>query len=288
MSDAPDALAFPRQSNIVALRLHFQWHHLLGIGFMVLLLLAGLSPRLFTHVDPLTIAPRQAFLPPSWEHVFGTDPSGRDIYARIVYGVRQSLLLGLGATLLSLGVALALAMVGGLGGRIAYRAVSWVVEVLFAFPVLVLALLITATIGSGVSALVVAIGIGSAPGYARVLLGQIVAVRGTAYVEAAKALGHTPLRITLRHILPNALAPLFVLLTLGVGQAIVWSSGLSFLGLGAAPPAAEWGTMLSMGRDFVAVAPWLTFFPGLAIVLTMLTTTSVGRSLERYLETRAS
>jgi len=288
MSDAPDALSLSRQTNIFAVRVHFQWRQLPGLGFVALLLLAALAPGLFTHVDPLMIAPRQAFLPPSWAHIFGTDPSGRDIYARIIYGVRQSLLLGLGATLLSLGTALALAMVGGLGGRIAYRAISWVLEVLFAFPVLVLALLITATIGSGVSALVIAIGVGSAPGYARVLLGQIIAVRSTGYVEAARALGHTPLKITLNHVLPNALAPLFVLLTLGVGQAIVWSSGLSFLGLGAAPPAAEWGTMLSMGRDFVAVAPWLTFFPGLAIVLTMLTTTSAGRSLERYLDMRSS
>ena len=134
--------------------------------------------------------------------------------------------------------------------------------------------------------LIVATGIGAAPGYARMVRGQVLAVRNAGYIEAARALGHPPLRIIRRQLLPNAMRPLIVTLTMGVGQAIVWASALSFLGLGAKPPAPEWGTMLSMGRDFVANAWWLTFFPGLFIVLTTLSTTVAGRYLQQRLEGR--
>ena len=157
-----------------------------------------------------------------------------------------------------------------------------------AFPSLVLALLFVASVGSGVGPLIVATGLGGAPGYARMVRGQVLAVRNAGYIEAAVALGHPTRRIILRQLLPNAMRPLIVTLTMGVGQAIVWASARSFLGLGAPPPAPEWGTMLSMGRDFVANAWWLTFFPGLFIVLTTLSTTVAGRYLQQRLEGRLS
>lgn len=258
----------------------------LALLFLAALLLAALFPQLFTHVDPLAIVPRDAFQAPSWAHWLGTDQSGRDIFARTIHGARQSLLIGVAATALSMTIAISLGLLGGLGGARVDRAVGWLLEVLFAFPSLILALLFVAVFGSGVGTLIVATGLGGAPGYARMVRGQVLAVRNAGYIEAARALGHPTSRIVLRQLLPNAMRPLVVAMTMGVGQAIVWASALSFLGLGARPPAPEWGTMLSMGRDFIASAWWLTFFPGLFIVLTTLATTVTGRFIQQRLEGR--
>ncbi|WP_416424456.1 ABC transporter permease [Pseudomonas sp. App30] len=269
-------------------RLTVRWGTLLAGLFIAWLLAAALVPGLFSHADPLAIVPRDAFHAPGWAHWFGTDQSGRDIYARIVHGARQSLFIGVAATALAMSIAISLGLLGGLLGGWTDRAIGWLLEVLFAFPSLVLALLFVAVFGSGIGPLIIATGIGGAPGYARMVRGQVLSVRNAGYIEAARALGHRPARIILRQLLPNALRPLVVTMTMGVGQAIVWASALSFLGLGAKPPAPEWGTMLSMGRDFVVNAPWLTIVPGLFIVLTTLSTTVLGRYLQQRLEGRLS
>ncbi|AXO88554.1 ABC transporter permease [Pseudomonas sp. K1(2024)] len=261
---------------------------LLAVIFLLLVIVAAIAPQWFAHSDPLAIVPRDAFHPPGWAHWFGTDQSGRDIFSRVIYGTRQSLFIGLAATAIAMSIAIVLGLLSGLGGARIDRAVGWLLEVLFAFPSLILALLFVAVFGSGIGPLIVATGLGGAPGYARMVRGQVLAVRNAGYIESARALGHPPLRIIARQLLPNAMRPLIVTLTMGVGQAIVWASALSFLGLGARPPAPEWGTMLSMGRDFIANAWWLTFFPGLFIVLTTLSTTVVGRYLQQRLEGRLS
>lgn len=258
----------------------------LAIGFIALVVLAAIAPQLFAHSDPLAIVPRDAFHPPSWQHWFGTDQSGRDIYSRVIHGARLSLFVGLAATALAMSIAIVLGLLGGLGSSGTDRSVGWLLEILFAFPSLILALLFVAIFGSGIGPLIIATGLGAAPGYARMVRGQVLAVRNAGYIEAARALGHSSARIIWRQLLPNAMRPLIVTLTMGVGQAIVWASALSFLGLGARPPAPEWGTMLSMGRDFIANAWWLTFFPGLFIVLTTLSTTVAGRYLQQRLEGR--
>ncbi|MEN1832739.1 ABC transporter permease [Pseudomonas lijiangensis] len=258
----------------------------LALLFLAALLLAALAPQLFTSIDPLAIVPREAFQAPGWAHWLGTDQSGRDIFARIVYGTRESLFIGVAATALAMAIAISLGLLGGLGSARIDRWVGWLLEVLFAFPSLVLALLFVTVFGSGIGPLIVATGLGAAPGYARMVRGQVLAVRNAGYIEAARALGHPVSRIVLRQLLPNAMRPLVVTLTMGVGQAIVWASALSFLGMGAQPPAPEWGTMLSMGRDFIANAWWLTFFPGLFIVLTTLSTTVTGRYIQQRLEGR--
>ncbi|GFM80142.1 ABC transporter permease [Pseudomonas cichorii] len=258
----------------------------LALLFLAALILAALAPQLFTRIDPLAIVPREAFQAPGWAHWLGTDQSGRDIFARIVYGTRESLFIGVAATALAMSIAITLGLLGGLGGARVDRWVGWLLEVLFAFPSLVLALLFVTVFGSGIGPLIVATGLGAAPGYARMVRGQVLAVRNAGYIEAARALGHPVSRIVLRQLLPNAMRPLVVTLTMGVGQAIVWASALSFLGMGAQPPAPEWGTMLSMGRDFIANAWWLTFFPGLFIVLTTLSTTVTGRYIQQRLEGR--
>ncbi|MDF2643019.1 MAG: peptide transporter permease, partial [Pseudomonas sp.] len=162
----------------------------LAIGFLALIVIAAIAPQLFAHSDPLAIVPREAFQPPSWAHWFGTDQSGRDIYSRVIHGARLSLFVGLAATALAMSIAIALGLLGGLGGVRVDRGVGWALEILFAFPSLILALLFVAIFGSGIGTLIVATGLGGAPGYARMVRGQVLAVRNAGYIEAARALGH--------------------------------------------------------------------------------------------------
>jgi len=246
-------------------------------------LVAAVTPELLQTHDPLAIELMSPLKAPSLAHWFGTDQAGRDLYSRIVWGAQESLSIGLGATALSTAIALVLGVTAGLAGGVIDNVLSRLFDILFALPTLLLALLFVAVFGPSVTTLVIAVGIGTAPGYARMIRGQILSVKSTGYVEAAKALGHPPGRILLRHILPNALGPLASLFTLGVGQAMIWASGLAFLGLGVAPPASEWGALLNAGRNYVIYAWWLEVMPGLAIVLFALALTVVGRYVQERL-----
>jgi peptide/nickel transport system permease protein len=252
----------------------------LGGAFAVFLVVACVAPALLAPQDPTAVAPLDAFSPPSTAHVFGTDESGRDVFTRVVHGAGSSLLIGLAATAIGLVTALVLALVSVFGGRIGDAVVGRTVEVLFAFPALLSALLVILVLGPGPVAATVAVGLSTAPGYARIIRTSLLTVRSSGYVESARLLGHRPARILLRTILPNALAPLLALATLGVGQAVVWASSLSFLGLGAQPPAPEWGAMLASARVYLTTAWWLTVFPGLMIVATTLSATAIGRALD--------
>lgn len=252
---------------------------IIALAVLALILTAALAPQLITTAAPNAVSPAEAFHSPSSTHLFGTDESGRDVYTRVVFGAGNSLLIGIAATVVGLGLALILGLLGGLGNRLGDFVSTRIVEVMFALPGLLLALVFIAIAGPGVVTSTVAVGLSTAPGYARIIRSQLRSVRNASYVEAATVLGHSPLRITVQHILPGALTPVFVLATLGVGQAIVWASSLGFLGLGVAPPAAEWGAMLSSGRTYIDVAWWLTVFPGLAIVATAASFTVLGRAL---------
>ena len=255
-----------------------QW---VALGMVLVLLVAAVLPWLLAPGDPLAISPASAFLPPQWGHPFGTDESGRDIYTRVVHGAGTSLVIGVAATAIGVGLALVLGVAAALGGRVVDFGVSRLLEVLFAFPGLLLALLVITVYGPGIVTSTVAVGLATAPGYARIIRAQARAVAASPYVEAAVVLGRSRGRILGRHILPNAVAPVFVLVTLGVGQAIVWAAALSYLGLGAEPPAAEWGAMLFAGKNYLATAWWMTFFPGLAIVLAAAALTVLGRTLQK-------
>jgi peptide/nickel transport system permease protein len=182
------------------------------------------------------------------------------------------------------GIAVTLGFVSGLAGGVVDGAINRAVEVLFAFPVLLLALLFVAVFGPSATTEIIAVGLGTAPGYTRMIRGQVLAVKDSAYVESARALGHSYPRILRRHIFPNAMRPLVVIVTLGVGQSIVWASGLAFLGLGVPPPSPEWGALLDAGRDFVTQAPWLEIMPGVAIVVFALSLTTIGRYIQQQLE----
>jgi len=254
--------------------------------FLLLVLAWAVVPSAFTSESPFDTDVEAAIQAPSLQHWFGTDASGRDIYTRVVFGARSSLLIGTGATALALVAAIAFGFAAGLGGRLTDGAISRFLEVVLALPGLLLALIFIAMLGPGVATEIVAVALGSAAGYAWMVRGQVIAVRNSAYVHAATALGHSRSRIIVRHVFPNAMRPLVVLATMGVGQSIVWASSLSFLGLGVAPPAPEWGAMLDAGRDFVSTAWWLELFPGLAIVGCTLAVTVLGRHLQRRIEGR--
>ena len=245
------------------------------------LVVAAVAPQLLTATDPLAIAPTSAFAPPQAGHWFGTDESGRDIFTRVVYGARSSLVIGLCATAIGLVLAVILGGLAGLGPRLVDFAVSRMLEVLFAFPGLLLALVFITVFGPGIVTSTVAVGLATAPGYARIIRSQVLSVRAAGYIEASTVLGRSGMQIVRRNILPNVTAGVFALATLGVGQAVVWASALSFLGLGAVPPAAEWGAMLSAGRTYISVAWWLTFFPGAFVVLSAAAATVLGRGMQR-------
>lgn len=252
--------------------------------FLALIAIAAIAPALLTSGKPTAVDLGATLQPPSLDHVFGTDQAGRDLFTRVVYGTRESLLIGLGATGLSMTIALTLGFTAGLSGRAVDGVVNRGLEVLFAFPVLLLALLFVTIFGASATTQIVAVGIGTAPGYARMVRGQVLTVRGSGYVEAAGALGHTYPRVIRRHIFPNAMRPLVVVVTLGLGQSIVWASGLAFLGLGVAPPSPEWGALLDAGKNYVTEAWWLEVMPGLVIVSFALAVTTLGRALQQRLE----
>ena len=254
---------------------------IIAVLLVLLLLTAAIAPRLLAPGDPLAIDPLAAFQAPPWAHWFGTDESGRDIFTRVIDGARDSLVIGITATAIGLGLGVLLGTIAGTLGAAVDFTVNRFLEVLFAFPGLLLALLFILVFGPGPASAVVAVGLSTAPGYARIIRAQLLRVRSSAFVEAATVQGLSRRRILTRHILPNTLSPLLVLGTLGVGQAIVWAAALSYLGLGAQPPAAEWGAMLSAGRTYITSAWWMSFYPGLFIVLTAVCATYIGRAIER-------
>ncbi|QWT25148.1 ABC transporter permease [Subtercola sp. PAMC28395] len=257
---------------------------LLSAAAAILFAVALFWPSVLATHDPYALNLTHALHAPSFEFLFGTDESGRDLYSRVIYGTGLSLSIGLGATAVSITLAVILGSIAALAGRFAAGTVNRMIEILFAFPTLLLALLIVAILGPSVMSQILAVGIGTAPGYARIIRGQILSAKGSGYVEAATALGHSRGLILRQHILPNALRPLVAIITLSVGQSIVWASGLSFLGLGVAPPSPEWGALLDAGKTYITQAWWLTVIPGLVIVAVALSATTLGKYLQNAIE----
>jgi len=252
--------------------------------FIGLVVIAALAPSVLAPRSPTQTNLDEALLSPSWAHWFGTDEAGRDLYTRVVHGARDSLVIGIGAAVVAIGLALVLGAIAALGKGWVAAIVNRLIEILFAFPMLLMALLLVAITGPSAWAAVVAVGVGSAPGYARIVRGQVLAAKDAGYVEAAVELGHPRRRVLLRHIAPNAVRPLVVVFALAIGQLIVWASSLSFLGLGVAPPSSEWGALLDAGRPYVTQASWLIVIPGLVIVVLALATTTLGKHLRNRLE----
>ena len=257
---------------------------LLAGVFVALLLLAAAFPAALAPYDPLDASARLAFQPPSSAHWLGTDENGRDVLSRLIHGVRSSLFMGLAATALGLAWGALLGLLSGLGPRWLDAALMRAIDVLLAFPDLLLALVIITFFGQGTANLILAVGIAGVPRYARLVRAQTLNVRNAGYVEAAVTLGQSQLAVVLRHILPNAFKPVLILATIGIGGTITAGAALSFLGFGAPPPAPEWGGMMAIGRSFLANAPWLVAWPALVITLTVVSISAIGRELLRRSE----
>ena len=248
------------------------------IGTIILLVLvtAALCAPLLTGVDPNAIDPSITLLPPSAAHPMGTDHIGRDVFARFLFGGRLSLWVGLVAISIGATFGISIGLLAGFYGGWIDSASSWLTDVLLSFPDILLALAIIAVLGPGIVNAMLAIGIAFIPSFMRLTRGNVLAIRELGYVEAARAIGTSDFKIMFSHILPNALRTLLVLLTLGIGSAILAGAALSFLGLGAQPPTPEWGAMLNAGQKFIRQAWWLTVFPGVGIFLTVLAINMIG------------
>jgi peptide/nickel transport system permease protein len=252
-----------------------------AIAFSTLGLIGSMAlfPALFTGLDPLATDVSAILRAPSWEHIFGTDQVGRDVYTRVVYGAGYSLGVGFGATVIALGVGLMIGTVAGLVPRALDGVLMRGVEIVMAFPEFLVALFVIAVLGPGPANVIIAVSVAAVPAYIRVARAETLVVRRAGFVEAATGLGVHPVWITLRHIVPNTLAPLSVIATIGIGTAIVAAAGLSFLGLGPQDPTPEWGLILAGGRNLLAVAWWIAVFPGLFITATVISATVLGRRL---------
>ena len=257
---------------------------MIGLTIVVALALCAIfadaiAPYTYSKQDLMN-----TFSPPSKEHLFGTDEFGRDVFSRVVYGARISLIVGF----ISVGIAL---ICGGFLGAIAAyyggtleNVIMRCMDVMLSIPQILLAIAIAASLGPGLFNLMIAVGLSSTPGYARIVRGSVLSIKGQEFIEAAKALGSKDLRIILKHILPNCMAPVIVQATLGVGSAILNAAGLSFIGLGIKPPIPEWGAMLAGGRGYIRDYPFVAVFPGLAIMISILALNFLGDGLRDALD----
>jgi len=256
-----------------------------GTIVIILLLTAIFGPVLAPY-DPNAIDMANRFAPPSLSHLFGTDAFGRDILSRIMVGARISLQVGIIAVGLSATVGSLLGLVAGYTGRITDEIIMRAMDILFAFPAILLAIAIMAALGRGVGNAMIAIGVVYVPIFARLARGAVLSLREEEFVEAARAIGSSNGRIMFRHILPNTLSPLIVETTLSLSFAILAEAALSFFGLGTQPPDPSWGRMLSEGRAYFQQSAWLGIFPGLAIMLTVLGFNLLGDGLRDALDPR--
>ncbi|CDP50905.1 Dipeptide transport system permease protein DppC [Devosia sp. DBB001] len=259
----------------------------LGGGLVVIIILAAIFAPLITSSDPYAQDLLYSLMPPSADHPFGTDAYGRDILARVVYGARISLMevvLGVG---IAVAVGVPLGLISGTFGKRTDQTIMWVMDIIFAFPGVILAILIVSILGSSLINMLIAIAVFSLPVYARLSRNVALSIKRMEYVEAASALGASVWRIMFDHILRNSLGPIIVQATLTAGTIILTAASLSFLGLGAQPPLPEWGAMMSDGREFIQLAPWVSLFPGIAITITVLGFNILGDGLRDLLDPRA-
>jgi len=257
---------------------------LVGATVVALLVLAAIFAPVVARQDPLAQNLALGAAPPSAQHWFGTDKLGRDLFARIVYGARISIRIGFVAVGIAITAGTAAGAAAGYLGGAVDAALMALMDLMLAFPSIILAIGITTVLGPSVNNLMIAIGIVYVPQYARLARSSVLQVKEMEFVEAARAVGARGPRLIARHIVPNILAPLIVQATLGVATAELESAGLSYLGLGARPPAPEWGAMLNDARDYWLNAPWALIFPGVAITLTVLAFNLFGDGLRDALD----
>lgn len=262
-----------------------------GLLFLGLFLVGGISlcsifAPLLTPYDPFALNVDMLLQPPSWQHPFGTDALGRDVFARILYGGRVSLWVGFVAVGISTAIGLVLGLVSGYFSGIVDEIIMRGVDVMLCFPSFFLILAVIAFLEPGLFNIMIVIGLTSWMGVARLVRAETLSLRKRDFVLASRLAGAGPVRIILTHILPNAITPVLVSATLGVAGAILVESSLSFLGLGVQPPDPSWGNILMEGKEVLEIAPWLSIFPGLTILFTVLGYNLLGESLRDILDPR--
>lgn len=285
---AAPALSFgtrSRQKRLMTLAKNHQIGAAAFVGVIVVCLVALTAPIIAPY-DPFEQDYDALLKSPSFEHPFGTDLVGRDIFTRVLYGTRVSVLVGLVAVGISIVIGVPLGLLSGFVGGAVDNVIMRFMDALIAFPRLILALAIVAVLSPGIVNVMIAVGIGSMPVYARLMRSQALAIRENQYIEAAHSLGISNLRIMYRHVLPNAISPIIVQATLGLGYAVLAEASLSFLGVGVQPPTATWGSILNQGAPLLERAWWVAFFPGLAIFLFVLCLNLAGDAVRDILDPR--
>ena len=260
----------------------------LGLIILIILVLLAVFADVIANYDNVVIKQNLAhrLQGPSAAHWLGTDEFGRDIFARLVHGTRVSLQVGIVAVGISIVIGGILGAVAGYYGGKLDNTIMRIMDIFLAVPSILLAIAIVSALGPSIINLMLAISISSVPSYARIVRASVLSIRDQEFIEAAKAIGASNTRIIFRHIITNSLAPVIVQATLGVASAILSTAGLSFIGLGIQPPAPEWGSMLSGGRQYLRYAWWVTTFPGVAIMITILSLNLLGDGLRDALDPR--
>lgn len=267
---------------------------LFGMITILLMLALGIAAPVLTVHDPTQIDIVKRLNPPGWQdenglvHLLGTDTLGRDVWARLVYGARISLLVGLSAVFIAGSLGVLLGLLAGFFGGTVDDVIMRLADIQLAFPFILLAISIIAVLGPGLLKVIAVLGISGWVQYGRIVRGQVISLREQEFVQSGRAIGASNWRIILRHILPNTWAAVIVIASFSVASTILAESSLSFLGLGVPPEVPTWGGMLAEGREYLELAPWLATFPGLAIALTVFGINVVGDWLRDYLDPRLS
>jgi peptide/nickel transport system permease protein len=283
------ALDAPRELTPGQRALRRLWRRrgaMVGLAFIAFFVAMALAAPWISPHDPLATSWSAVRKAPTAGHLFGTDEIGRDVLSRVIWGARASLLAGVISVTISLLVGVPIGLIAGYVGGWTDMLISRVTDAMLACPFLILAIALAAFLGPSLANAMVAIGIAATPIFIRLTRAQVLAVKVEDYVEAARAVGNPPLRIALRHIFPNIVAPLIVQATLAIAAAIIAEASLSFLGLGQQPPAPSWGSMLNTAKNYVENAPWMAIWPGLSIFLLVLSFNLLGDGLRDALDPR--
>lgn len=258
---------------------------IVGMVFLIVLVLATIaSTFIYDYKTDIVGLSTEIFQSPSAEHWFGTDQTGRDIFARVLYGARYSLAISVGSVAIGLVIGMILGALAGFYGGVIDQIVMRSNDILYSIPNIMIAVVIVSLLGTSTVNLLLALSISSATGFTRITRAQVMTIRGEEYIESAYAMGLPTWKIILKHIIPNCLSPIIVQITLRIGSTIISASSLSFLGVGVPSPTPEWGAMLSDGRSYIRSSGWMCLFPGLAIMFTVLALNLLGDGLRDALD----
>ena len=284
--ELPIAQAPPRVNELKRFVRVFLGRGVVVFGMVVILLfiLIAIFAPLLAPYDPYENDVGNALAPPSQAHLLGTDALGRDILSRVLYGSRTSLIIGLSVVAISTIVGIVLGITAGYLGGWVQTVIMRLIDAYMAFPMIILALVVASVLGGGVKNVIIALSVAMMPGYARLMCGQTLTIKENDYIMAERSIGAPGLRVMVRHILPNCLSPLIVMVTMMLGSVILAESGLSFLGIGITAPTAAWGSMVNDGRPYLLSQPALSFAPGIAIMLVVFAFNMIGDGLRDALD----